>query len=61
MARAAGTYLDKHKRKNVEGWVVVAQLVEWSPLTPEIRGPNPAIGKIYLLPIVLQTELTSRK
>ena len=25
--------------------VVVAQLVEWSPLTPEIHGSNPVISK----------------
>ena len=27
--------------------MVVAQLVEWSPPIPEVRGSNPAIGKIY--------------
>ena len=28
------------------GWaVVVAQLVEWSLLIPEVRGSNPVIGK----------------
>ena len=27
--------------------VVVAQLVEWSLLIPEVRGSNPVIGKIY--------------
>ena len=31
--------------------MVVAQLVEWSLLTPVIRGLNPIIGKFYL-PIV---------
>ena len=33
------------------GAVVVAQLVEQSLPTPEIRGSNPNIGKLYL-PIV---------
>ena len=33
------------------GAVVVAQLVEWSLPTLEIRGSNPNIGKFYL-PIV---------
>ena len=28
--------------------VVVAQLVEQSLPTPEVRGSNPVIGKIYL-------------
>ena len=27
--------------------VVVAQMVEQSLLTPEIRGSNPIIGKVY--------------
>ena len=40
--------------------VVVAQLVERSPPTPEIRGSNPVIGKllsnISLLSIVLKDE-----
>ena len=26
--------------------VVVAQLAEWSPLIPEVRGSNPVISKI---------------
>ena len=28
--------------------VVVAQLVEWSLLTPEVRSLNPLIGKLYI-------------
>ena len=28
--------------------MVVAQLVEQSILTPEVRGSNPIIGKIYI-------------
>ena len=33
----------------IECWtVVVAQLVEWSLPTPEIRGSNPYISKFYL-------------
>ena len=40
--------------------VVVAQLVERSLLTPEVRGLNPVIGKIYIehgfLSIVLKNE-----
>ena len=28
--------------------VVVVQLVEWSLPTPEVRGSNPVIGKIYM-------------
>ena len=32
--------------KAYEFWaVVVAQLVEWSLPTPEVRGSNPVIGK----------------
>ena len=27
--------------------VAVAQLVEWSLPTPEVRGSNPVIGKIF--------------
>ena len=30
------------------GEVVVAQLVEWSLLLPEVCGSNPVIGKIYI-------------
>ena len=30
---------------NIKGAVVVAQLVEWSLLIPEVRGSNPVIGK----------------
>ena len=29
-------------------WLVVAQLVERLPLTPQVRGSNPAISKIYI-------------
>ena len=43
--------------------VVVAQLVEWSLLIPEVRSSNPVIGKIYiehlctrLLPTVLKRQ-----
>ena len=39
--------------------VVVAQLVERLLLTPEVRGLNPVIGKIYierLLSIVLKKQ-----
>ena len=33
--------------KFFKNWaVVVAQLVEWLLLTPEIRGSNPKIGKV---------------
>ena len=28
--------------------VVVAQLVEWLPPTPDVCGSNPVIGKIYI-------------
>ena len=28
--------------------VVVAHLVEWLLLTPEVRGSNPVIGKLYI-------------
>ena len=30
------------------GAVVVALLVEWSPLKPKMRVSNPVIGKFYL-------------
>ena len=30
-----------------DGAVVVTQLVEQTPLTQEIRGSNPVIGKFY--------------
>ena len=30
-----------------EGSGCVAQLVEWLLPIPEVRGPNPVIGKIY--------------
>ena len=40
--------------------VVVAQLVERSLPTPEIRGSNPNIGKIYL-PIVIKLKKTKIK
>jgi hypothetical protein len=39
--------------------VVVAQLAERSLPTPEIRGSNPSIGKIY--PIYLSTVSQFRK
>jgi len=44
--------------------VVVTQLVERSLLTPEVRGSNPVIGKMYierLLPTVLEFEKTKLK
>ena len=28
--------------------LVVAQLVEWLRLTPEVHGSNPVIGKLYI-------------
>ena len=35
-------------QKNLNaGAVAVTQLVEWSLPTPEIRGLNPIIGKLY--------------
>ena len=34
--------------------VVVDQLVEWSPQTPEIRDSNPVMGIIYLPSTVLK-------
>ena len=39
--------------------MVVAQLVKWSLLTPEVRGSNPVNGKLYityLLSIVLNRQ-----
>ena len=44
--------------------VVVAQLVEWSLLTPKIRGSNPAIGQVLytkFLPIAINVEKTKIK
>ena len=43
------------KQLEVNGAVVVAQLVERFPLTPEIHGSNPNIGKI------LSTNCTYKK
>ena len=42
----------KHSRN---GAVVVAQLVERSLPTPEVRGSNPVIGKIYIEHCLLST------
>ena len=41
--------------------VVVAQLVEWSILIPEIRGSTPVIGKILLNICLLSTVLKRQK
>ena len=47
---------------NQTNWdVVVAQLVERSLATPEFRGLNPAIGKIYIEQCLLSTVLKRRK
>ena len=41
--------VSKHRNKNYNRWaVVVAQLVERSIPTPEVRGFSPVIGKIYI-------------
>ena len=41
--------------------MVVAQLVERSVPTPEIRGSNPVIGKLYLLSTVsMRLKLNKR-
>ena len=40
--------------------VVVAQLVAWSHLIPEVRGLNPVIGKNYIEHL-LSTLLKRRK
>ena len=39
---------------------VVAQMVEWSLPTPEVRGSNPVIGEILLM-YSLPTVLKKRK
>ena len=36
--------------------VVVAQMMEWLLLTPEIRGSNPVSGKLYLLSTLLKID-----
>ena len=41
--------------------VVVAQLVERSLATPEVRGSNPAIGKIDIEQFLLSAVLKRRK
>ena len=47
---------------NILLWaVVVAQLVERLLATPEIRGSNPAIGKIYIEQCLLSTVLKRQK
>ena len=33
---------------SIQWQLVVAQLVEWSLLTPEVYGLNPVISKIYI-------------
>ena len=38
----------------------MAQLVEWSLLTPEVCGSNQVIGKIYI-ELLLSTVLKRRK
>ena len=43
------------------GAVVVAQLVERSPPSPEIRGSNPVIGKLLSNICLLSTVLKRRK
>ena len=40
--------------------VVVAQLVELLLPTPEVRGSNPVVGKIYIEQCVLSTVLKKR-
>ena len=39
---------NKVQLTNAQREVVVAQLVEWSLLIPEVRSSNPVIGKIYI-------------
>ena len=51
IVRYACLHLWQSKRDLGEWVVVVAQLAERSLPTPEIRGSNPDIGKLYL-PIV---------
>ena len=41
----------------MEWAVVVAHLVEWSLLIPEVRGSNPVIAKNIILNILLSTVL----
>ena len=41
--------------------VVVTQWVEWSLPTPEVRGSNTVIGKIYIEHCSLSTVLKSRR
>ena len=38
----------KKERRKLQAKEVVAQLVEWLLPTPDIRGLNPVIGKIYI-------------
>ena len=46
------------KKVRLNNWaVVVAQLVERSPPTPEIRGSNPVIGKLLSNICLLSTVL----
>ena len=45
-----------------QNWaVVVAQLVEWSLLTPEVHGSNPVVGKLYILSNVLEKKKTKKE
>ena len=47
------------------GEVVVAHLVERSLLTPEVRGSNPIIGKIYIehlmLTVLKKTKINKKR
>ena len=41
--------------------VIVAQLAEWLLPTPEVRGSNPVIGKMYIGHCLLSTVLKRQK
>ena len=51
----------KAQTKPLSWAVVVAQLVERSPPTPEIRGSNAVIGKLLSNICLLSTVLKRRK
>ena len=41
--------------------MVVAQLAEWSPPTPVIRGSNPNIGKKYICQLYSEKKKIKKK
>ena len=49
-----------HLEKQIIGTVVVAQLVERLLLTPEVRGSNPVIGKLFYRRLFVYCQLNRK-